>query len=90
MTDDRELVDVERSVIQAGWQVFSSDGQRVGVVRSVEPDHFEMELEVLGGSALRVPFDAVEAADDGQVELDVPAETIGLMGWGEEPGSDAG
>jgi hypothetical protein len=75
----------EATVIQTGWEIYSSDGERVGTVSAVEDDHLEMELEVLGGSALAIPFDAVTAADDGRVELDVPASQVGQMGWEAEP-----
>jgi sporulation protein YlmC with PRC-barrel domain len=88
MSDDPELEAVEAQVIQPGWEVYSSDGERVGTVGDVERGHFELALEVLPGSALEVPFDDVEAADGGRVELDVPADAIALMGWpmsGEPP-----
>ena len=75
----------EATVIQPGWEIYSSDGERVGTVSAVEDDHLEMELEVLGGSALAVPFDAVTAADGGRVELDVPAAQVGQMGWEGAP-----
>jgi hypothetical protein len=81
---DRET-EVEAELIQPGWEIYSSDGQRVGTVRTVGDDHLEMELEVLGGSALAIPFDAIVAADDGRVELEVPASEIGDMGWEAEP-----
>ena len=81
MTDDADLTEMEASVIQPGWEVYSSDDERVGTVRTIEGDHFGMELEILGGTALAVPFDEVEAADDGRVELDVPTDMVGLMGW---------
>jgi hypothetical protein len=77
---------LEASLIQPGWEIYSSDGERVGKVSAVDDDHLEMELEVLGGSALAIPFDAVVAADDGRVELDVPAADVGEMGWEADPG----
>lgn len=78
---DANLNQIEASVIQPGWEVYSSDDERVGTVRSIESDHFELELEIFGGAALEVPFDEVEAADDGRVELVVPTDMVGLMGW---------
>ncbi len=79
-------MELEASLIQPGWQVYSSDGQRIGTVTGVTADYLEVELEVLAGSMLAVPFDHVEAADEGQVELDVPAGEVGQMGWGAAPG----
>jgi sporulation protein YlmC with PRC-barrel domain len=76
----------EATVIQTGWEIYSSDGERVGTVSAVEDDHLEMELEILGGSALAIPFDAVTAADSGRVELDVPASQVAQMGWEAAPG----
>jgi Uncharacterized protein conserved in bacteria (DUF2171) len=79
-------MELEASLIQQGWHVYSSDGERIGTVTGVAEDHLEVELEVLAGSMLAVPFDHVEAADDGEVELDVPAGEVGQMGWGAPPG----
>ena len=79
-------MDLEASLIQPGWQVYSSDGERIGSVTGVTEDHLEVELEVLAGSMLAVPFDHVEAADQGQVELDVPAGEVGQMDWGAPTG----
>jgi hypothetical protein len=89
MTDDENLSELEAALIQPGWEVYSNDGERVGTVRSVEGHHFEMELDVLGGTTIAVPLREVEAADEGRVELDVPAEQVGLMGWEELPGDEA-
>jgi hypothetical protein len=79
------MSELEASLIQAGWEVYSNDGQRVGSVLTVESEYLEMELEVLGGSVLAVPLSAVQSADTGRVELDVPSEEIGQMGWTEPP-----
>ena len=73
------------SLIQPGWEIYSSDGERVGRVRSIEADHLEMELEILGSSAVAIPFGAVTAADGGRVELDVPASEVGEMSWEPKP-----
>jgi hypothetical protein len=78
-------MELESALIQPGWEIYSSDGERVGIVTAVEDDHLEMELEVLGGSALAIPFDAVTSVDAGRVELDVPASEVGQMGWGGSP-----
>jgi hypothetical protein len=82
-------MELEANVIQPGWEIYSSDGERVGTVSAIEEDHLEMELEVLGGSALAIPFDAVTSADSGRVELDVPASQVGQMGWGAAPGESS-
>jgi hypothetical protein len=66
-------------LVMPGWEVYSSDGQRVGIVDSVEGDHLTLELEVLGGSRVNVPVDSVAAAGDGRVELDVPSEDVASL-----------
>jgi hypothetical protein len=81
MTDDEQLTELESQVIQEGWDVYSSDGERIGTVREVAADRFALALDVLPGNALAVPLDEIEAADDGRIELDIPAESVGVMGW---------
>jgi hypothetical protein len=81
MTDDERLTELESQVIQEGWEVYSSDGERIGIVREVTADRFALALDVLPGNALAVPLDEIEAADDGRIELDIPAESVGVMGW---------
>jgi len=85
LAHDLPVTAIEAELIQPGWDIYSSDDERVGTVRAVDDEHIEMALEVLGGSVLLVPLASVEAADDGRVDLDVPAEEIGTMGWDAPP-----
>jgi hypothetical protein len=76
--------ELELSVVQPGWEVYSSDGERVGRVDEVALDQFTLELEVVGGSSVPIPFGSVTDAADGRVDLDLPAEEIGGIAW-EDP-----
>jgi sporulation protein YlmC with PRC-barrel domain len=77
--------ELEAQVVQPGWEVYGNDGERVGVVDEVDPEAFTMELEILGGSAVRVPFSSIVAADDGRVEIDLPSQDVGVGTVGPEP-----
>jgi hypothetical protein len=72
------------NVVQPGWEVYSSDGERIGRVDEVGPDQLRMELELLAGSSVRIPLDAIVDAADGRVDLDLPADAVGEAAW-EDP-----
>jgi hypothetical protein len=72
------------NVIQPGWEVYSSDGERVGRVDEVGPDHLRMELEVLAGSSVAIPLGSVTDAADGRVDLDLPTDAVAEAAW-EDP-----
>jgi hypothetical protein len=75
------------NVIQPGWEVYSSDGERIGRVDEVGPDHLRLELEVLAGSSVPVPLDSVADAADGRVDLDLPTDAVANVTVEEPTGS---
>lgn len=70
-------------VIAEGWDVYDSEGERIGAVAEVTPSWVRVEGEL--GNELFVPITAVEAAAGGEVSLDTPASEIGTLGWDRPP-----
>jgi hypothetical protein len=97
MTD--ELDAVARTEVQAGWDVYSADEDRLGEVDDVFDDGFTVRLTA--GGTVRVDFSDIESADDGRVDLtlsndelpalqgDAPMRPAQAEG-AEDPSEDAG
>ncbi|MFN8623776.1 MAG: DUF2171 domain-containing protein [Chloroflexota bacterium] len=73
----RPVMGAAESAIQPGSMVRSSDGQELGTVVSVQPDAITVKRKRLLGGTLRIPRSLIKEADDGLVELQVPADQIG-------------
>lgn len=72
--------------LQAGWDVLTNDGHRLGKVKDVG-QHF---IEVSGGmfsATLYVPASAIGNVDDETVYLNVARGEVDAEGWGQRPRS---
>jgi len=63
--------------IQPGSTVRASDGTDVGTVVSVQPDAITVKRKRLLGGTMRIPRSLIKEADEGLVELQVPAGQLG-------------
>ncbi len=63
--------------IQPGSTVRDSDGSEVGTVVSVQPDAITVKRRRLLGGTLQIPRARIKEAEEGIVQLDVPAGQIG-------------
>lgn len=70
-------------LIAPSWDVYDSDGERIGTVDEVTGTYLQVTGEL--GAGLHVPLTAVEAAAGGEVHLDTSAAEIPAMGWGRPP-----
>lgn len=81
--DDRPFGDLQPGMagdigtIQPGSTVRGSDGTEVGTVVSVQPDAITVKRRRLLGGTLQIPRARIKEADEGLVELDVPAGQAG-------------
>jgi hypothetical protein len=74
-------------LIAPGWDVYDSDGERIGAVDEVTGTHVKIAGEI--GRDLFIPLSAVEAAAGGHVTLDTPASEVTTMGWDRPPSADS-
>ena len=80
--DDRPIVDLgsetaEQGSIQPGAVVLGSDGGEVGSVVAVAPDAMTVKKKGLFGGQVRIPRSLVRSAEEGHVELQIPAKDAG-------------
>ena len=76
--------------IQTGWDVYGSDGEKVGSVAGVSNDHFIIEKGFIFTTDLYVPLSAVSSVTDDEVELIYTKEQVENQDWSSAPvGGDA-
>ncbi len=72
-------------MVAQGWDVYDSEGDRIGAVDEVTPSWLRVEGEL--GDEIYVPISSVETAAGGEVSVDAPASEIATLGWDRPPGS---
>lgn len=80
--DERPIVDqgletVAEGTIQPGAVVLGSDGGEVGSVVAVAADAMTVKKKGLLGGQVRIPRSLVRHAEEGHVELQIPAKDAG-------------
>jgi hypothetical protein len=70
-------------MVAPGWDVYDSDGERIGSVEEVTATWLRIDGEL--GRDLFVPISNVEAAAGGRVSLDTPASDAASLGWDQPP-----
>jgi uncharacterized protein (TIGR02271 family) len=76
--------------IQTGWDVYGSDGEKIGSVAGVSNDHFIIEKGFIFTTDLYVPLSAVASVNDDEVELIYTKEQVENQDWSSAPmGGDA-
>ena len=74
------------TAIEPGWDVYSSDGEKVGnVEESVQNDFIHVTKGTFLHSDLYIPISAVQSVDEGALTLNVAKDAIGDMGWSDLP-----
>jgi hypothetical protein len=69
-----ELDEIARIEIQEGWDVFDTDGERIGEVANMHDTAFT--LKTTAGRAVDVDCTDVESADDGRVTLAMSGDEL--------------
>lgn len=80
--DERPIVDqgleaMAEGAIQPGALVLGSDGGEVGSVVAVAADAMTVKKKGLLGGQVRIPRSLVRHAEEGHVELQIPAKDAG-------------
>ncbi len=71
--------------IRPGAAVFGRDGDKVGTVVAVRPDHVVVEKGWLARTRYRVPNAAIAGYADGGVYLNVAKTAVFGRGWDAPP-----
>src|SRR5215211_1459127 len=77
----------EMTTIQTGWDVYGSDGERIGSVAEVGSNYLLVQKGLLFIKDVYVPVNAVDEVDDANqsVWLNTPKDGIESMGWDSAP-----
>ena len=62
---------IEADMVQPGWEVWTTNGQKLGHVTRIEGSSLAVKKEgILGGEAI-VPRDAIRSVEERRVEVDL-------------------
>lgn len=75
----------QASQIQTGWDVYGSDGEKVGDVADVGPDHFIVEKGFIFTTDIYIPMSAVRLIEHDRIELSMAKAEIEGKGWDRPP-----
>lgn len=75
--------------IQTGWDVYGSDGDKVGDVSDVGPNYLLVTKGFLFTKDIYIPTSAVSGVEEDRVYLSVAKDQIDGMGW-DQPPTDTG
>ena len=71
--------------IQPGWEVWDSQGEKVGDVVSIESNSVHVKTGGIFSKDYYIPASAVDDIEEHRVELSVAKSDIGSKGWDKPP-----
>ena len=71
--------------IQTGWDVYGSDGEKVGSVAGIANDHFIIQKGFIFTTDVYVPMSAVSSVHDDEVELIYTKDQVENQDWSSAP-----
>ena len=78
------------SQIQHGWDVYGSDGDKVGDVSDVGPNYVMVTKGFLFTKDIYIPTSAITGIENDRVYLNIAKDQIDSMGWDQAPTGDTG
>lgn len=79
--DQQEAVQRVTAEIQQDWEVFGSDGQKIGNVNEIHTNYIWVQKGLLFPTDMYIPVTAFDRAEAGRVQLKVTATEIIASGW---------
>lgn len=75
--------------IQAGYDVYGSDGEKIGMVAGAQyqqsPGYFTLEKGFLFPTQMYVPLTAITRVEGEDIYLNVPKDAVQDQGWDATP-----
>jgi len=78
------------SNVRAGWDVYGSDGDKVGDVSDVGPNYVLVTKGFLFTKDIYIPTSAITSIDQDRVYINVAKDQVDSMGWDQAPMGDSG
>lgn len=79
--DQQETVQLVTAEIQQDWEVFGSDGQKIGNVNEVHTNYIWVQKGLLFPTDMYIPVTAFDRTEPGRVQLKVTASEVITAGW---------
>ncbi len=83
--NDRTSANIDPRQIQQGWDVYGSDGEKVGDVSELHEGYFVAKKGLLFPHEHYIPFSAITRLERDRVYLGVTKDQIEDQGWDEVP-----
>jgi len=83
--DQQETVQRVTAEIQQEWEVFSSDGQKIGNVNEVHTNYIWVQKGLLFPTDMYIPVTVFDRTEQGRVLLKVTAVEAIAAGWDTLP-----
>lgn len=77
------------SQIETGWDVYGSDGEKVGDVADIGPNYFVVQKGFFFPTDTYVPMSAIQSIDHDEIRLSMTKSQIEAQGWDHAPDADA-
>lgn len=71
--------------VRTGFDIYSSDNQKIGTVDQVFPDHFVVKKGIIFTRDLYVPYSAVSRCEADKCYLNTSKDRVDQMGWYQPP-----
>ena len=81
---------MDRSSVQVGWDVYGSDGEKIGDVGDVGANYLMVTKGFLFTKDIYIPTSAITSIDQDRVYINVAKGQIDGMGWDQAPAGDTG
>ena len=81
---------MEVNQIQHGWDVFGSDGDKIGDVSDVGPNYVLVTKGFLFTKDIYIPTSAITGVEHDRVYLNIAKDQVDSMGWDQAPMGDTG
>ncbi|MDP9379227.1 MAG: DUF2382 domain-containing protein [Chloroflexota bacterium] len=78
------------SQVQNGWDVYGSDGEKIGDVNDVGPNYLLVTKGFLFTKDIYIPPSAITGIEQDRVYINVAKDQVDSMGWDQAPVSDTG
>jgi len=67
--EEHEMQNVDREMVQPGWEVWTSDGELLGKVIQIDGPVLKVKKGGLIGGEVLVPRDSIREVEEGRVEV---------------------
>ena len=89
-SQEETTMSMDISNVRTGWDVFGSDGDKVGDVSDVGPNYVLVTKGFLFTKDIYIPTSAITSIDQDRVYINVAKDQVDSMGWDQAPMGDSG